>query len=232
MKAMLISDILVAKKYLLAQIVLSVVVSAFIAISMQNLYVALPVVGVMVPFSLAFTILALDERGNWEQFRLSLPLSRPHIIIGRYASLGIIALIGLAVGLIATGLLVLAANVMPGIPQIADLVVGFSWQAIILTGGVALGILLAMLAILLPLVSRFGMTMAVRFVPFAAIVIIVIAFQAGGNITDAQLLSNLASWVEAPENTFIAAGLILAACLTLYALSALFSVRLYEKREF
>ena len=76
MKAMIMSDLLIAKKYLLQQLGVSIAVGIFITVVIGNLYVAAPMVGVMIPFSLTITILALDERANWQQFRLALPMSR------------------------------------------------------------------------------------------------------------------------------------------------------------
>ena len=121
MKAMIMSDLLIAKKYLLQQLGVSIAVGIFITVMIGNLYVAAPMVGVMIPFSLTITILALDERANWQQFRLALPMSRSNVIAGRYVSFALLALLGIAAGLLVTLVMVAVAQIAPGVPQLADL---------------------------------------------------------------------------------------------------------------
>ena len=120
MKAMIMSDLLIAKKYLLQQLGVSIAVGIFITVVIGNLYVAAPMVGVMIPFSLTITILALDERANWQQFRLALPMSRSNVIAGRYVSFALLALLGIAAGLLVTLVMVAVAQIAPGVPQLAD----------------------------------------------------------------------------------------------------------------
>ncbi|MEG0015930.1 MAG: ABC-2 transporter permease [Gordonibacter sp.] len=232
MKAMLWSDLLVAKKYFVQQILLCLVVAVFVCIMTSNLYVGMPLASVMMPFSLAFTLFALDERGNWEQFRLALPLSRTDIILGRYASLAVLALIGLVLGALILGLVVAAATLFPSIPQLAGLLTTLSWQGIVLVAAISIVIILAMFSLTMPLVSRFGMTKAVRFVPLLAVVGIMVVFSLGGNDEMSVFATNLANLLATPGGTLAVAGIVLAAGLALYALSGVLSVRLYAKRQF
>ena len=228
---MFLSDLLIAKKYLFSQLALMVVVGVFMSVVMQNLYVIPPAIAVMVPFSIGFTLLALDERAGWEQFRLALPLSRANVIVGRYASFAAVVLMGMATGLLVTGLVALAAALLPGVPQLADMMVNFSWQAIVLSSVAGVTIVLAMLAVTLPVVSRFGMTKAVRFIPLAMVFGMVFLFSLGNGQPMPQFLVDLAAWIKTPEGTLGAAGIVAAAGCTLYALSCAASVKLYEGRE-
>ena len=232
MKAMFMSDLLIAKKYLVQQLLIGVAVGIFISVVMGNLYVIPPMVGVMIPFSLAFTILAYDERDNWQQFRLSMPLSRTNVIWGRYASMGVLALIGLALGLLVTGIVIAAANLLPNVPQLTDLMVNFSWQAVVLVSVVGVAIILVMLTITMPLVSRFGMTKAVRYIPL--LVIFAVVFGSGflDGKSAPEFLLQLMEWLKTPEGTLGMAGIVIVVAFALYALSGVLSVKLYEKREF
>lgn len=232
MKAMLWSDLLVAKKYFVQQIILCLVIAVFVCVMTENVYVGMPVASVMMPFSLAFTIIALDERGNWEQFRLALPLSRTDVILGRYASLVVLALIGLVLGFIILGLVVAAATLFPAIPQLSGLLLNFSWQGVVLVAAISLVIILVMFSLTMPLVSRFGMTKAVRFVPLLAVFGIMAVFSFGGNSEMSTFAANLASLLETPAGTLALSGTILAAGLALYALSGILSIKLYTKRQF
>ena len=50
MKAMVVSDFMIAKKYLIQQLITASIVGVFIAIMLETPYVVAPAVGVMIPF--------------------------------------------------------------------------------------------------------------------------------------------------------------------------------------
>ncbi|MEG0218245.1 MAG: ABC-2 transporter permease, partial [Raoultibacter sp.] len=70
MKAMIVSDFLSVKSYILSQSLVGIVVGIFISASMGNVYMVAPMLAAMIPFSLIFTVLAYDERNGWQEFRL------------------------------------------------------------------------------------------------------------------------------------------------------------------
>ena len=217
MKAMIMSDLLIAKKYLLQQLGVSIAVGIFITVMIGNLYVAAPMVGVMIPFSLTITILALDERANWQQFRLALPMSRSNVIAGRYVSFALLALLGIAAGLLVTLVMVAVAQIAPGVPQLADLMGTFSWQT--------------MLSVTMPLFSRFGMTKGVRYLPLLIIIGVFFAFQLDGNGPPPEFVANVLNLLESPAGTIAIAAGVLAITAAVYAISAVISTKLYQKRE-
>ena len=224
MKAMIMSDLLIAKKYLLQQLGVSIAVGIFITVMIGNLYVAAPMVGVMIPFSLTITILALDERANWQQFRLALPMSRSNVIAGRYVSFALLALLGIAAGLLVT-------LVMVGVPQLADLMGNFSWQAMLFASVAGLAIILVMLSVTMPLFSRFGMTKGVRYLPLLIIIGVFFAFQLDGNGPPPEFVANVLNLLESPAGTIAIAAGVLAITAAVYAISAVISTKLYQKRE-
>ena len=231
MKAMIMSDLLIAKKYLLQQLGIAIVVGVFICVMVGNLYVVPPAVGVMVPFSLTIMILSLDERANWQQFRLALPISRADVIKGRYVSFLLLALCGIAVGLFTAFLVMFAAQVAPNVPQLADLMVNFSWQAMLTASVAGISIILVMLSITMPVFSRFGMTKGVRYLPLLIIFGVFIAFSLNGNGSQPEFVSNVLSLLETPEGTVAVCAGAFAIVAALYAVSAVISMRLYKKRE-
>lgn len=237
MKAMILSDLLTVKKYFKSQALLYVVVVIAISIFIGNLYMIAPFLGVMMPFSLSFTLLAYDERNGWEQFRLVLPLSRRNVVAGRYASLALITLIGVIIGLVASALVIAAATLLPSVTLLSDLMVDFSVQGIVLSACMPFGIIFVMLAITLPLVSRYGMTKAVRYVPVFFLVVFMIAIT-GINMPGIDhsalmpVLSTLAQMLETIPGTLAVSGMAFGAGFVIYLLSAALSTKLYSKREF
>lgn len=231
MKAMFMSDLQIMKKYLLQQLIVAVLIGAFICFMTESVYVAAPMLAVFIPFSLAFTIIAFDERGDWQQFRLALPISRTDVIVGRYASLALLAVMGLVSGYVVTALVVVAAELLPTIPQLANLMVNFSWQAVLSTGIIGLGLILIMLAVIMPLVSRFGMTKTVRYLPVIMMVGAMLLFNALSQFQLPQFMFDFIEWVKTPEGTIALAAIATVIILALYAASAALSVKLYAKRE-
>lgn len=225
------SDLQVAKKYLLQQLVVALLVGCIIGFTTESIYLIVPMLTVVIPFSLTFTIIAYDERGDWQQFRLALPLSRTDVITGRYASIGVLVLIGAAMGLVLTGIILLAGQVtLDGMVPPA-LVEELSWQGIMLATGLGITIILLMLSVTLPLVSRFGMTKAVRYLPLAIILIVVLVGTGASNFQMPPFVIDLITWVNTPAGTVVASVGIVVIAVLLYAASTALSVKLYAKRE-
>lgn len=237
MKAMILSDLLTVKKYMKQQALLYTVIVIALSIFMGNIYMIVPFLGVMMPFSLAFTLLAYDERNNWEQFRLVLPLSRRNVIAGRYASLAIVLLFSIVLGLAACLIVVAASSFIPNIPELFGLSASFSAQEMLLSAIAPVGMICVMLSITLPLIARFGMTKAVRYVPVFFLVVILLGVGSGevfkldfGSFM--PFLNTVGSMMETVAGTFAIAGIIIAISAVIYLASCMLSVKLYAKREF
>ncbi|MEG0477445.1 MAG: ABC-2 transporter permease, partial [Raoultibacter sp.] len=69
MKAMIVSDFLSIKGYILSQSLVGIAVGLFVSASMSNVYMVTSMLAAMIPFSLIFTVLAYDERNGWQEFR-------------------------------------------------------------------------------------------------------------------------------------------------------------------
>lgn len=232
MKAMLMSDILTARKYFRSQLLIVLVVSVFIAITMNTPHVIVPVFTCGIPFSIAFTLMAFDERNDWQKFRLALPLSRKNIMTGRYASFALITGAGLVVGIVVMVLVVLLGYALPSIPVIANLSADFGWQPLMLTSALSIALMLIMLAVALPLVARFGMTRAVRFIPLLALFLVVAFGALSENDMMPEYVASLTNWISTDAGTIGVSLIALGVTALLYAISCVVSIKLYEKREF
>lgn len=232
MKAMFMSDILTARKYFRSQLLIVLAVSVFTAVAVDTPYVIIPVFACGIPFSIAFMLMAFDERNDWQKFRLALPLSRRNVMIGRYVSFALITAAGLAIGIVAMGLVVLLGYALPSIPAIANLSAGFGWQALMLASALSIAVMLIMLAVTLPLVARFGMTKAVRFIPLAAVFIVVAFGTLAENGAMPEYVTSLLNWISTDAGTIGVSLIALGVAAILYAISCAVSIVLYDKREF
>lgn len=233
MKTMLMFDLLTAKKLLPSQIILAIIVTFIFTASTGSPAAIIPILTVMTAYSTGFTLVAYDERNNWEKLRLTMPLSRANIICGRYATFVVMSLAGLCLGSLLTAFIYGLSLLMPTLPFLAEFAGGIEWQIIVAMLVAGLCSSLFLWIIVLPIVARFGMTKAVRFIPIAFIAFIPIgsalAQTAGG--TPAVII-DIINWAITPAGTISLALIVIAAVAVLFALSCLLSVKLYEKREF
>ncbi|MEG0096537.1 MAG: ABC-2 transporter permease, partial [Raoultibacter sp.] len=114
-----------------------------------------------------------------------------------------------------------------------EMLVNFSWQALAFSLAVTLSVMTLLASIILPLVSRFGLTTAVRFVPLALVF--------GGFAIAPLLLKNsgeppvfitdFLAWIQTDTGALAASAIALAVALVIYALSCALATKLYAKRE-
>lgn len=234
-KAMVSTDFAVMRGSLASTACLGLVVAIAMVVGMRSLIPPLAAVSAMVPIISLTTLGAYDEYNNWNGFRLTLPLSRQHVVFGRYLSLAaIMALSGaasLAIGLVAQG----AFSLIP-MEFAAQLTEGATLASMAASIAVALSCAVLASAVTLPLALRFGMTSAVRLIPVVATVafalLLVITGSSGSPFEGSEAFANLLLWLDATDTHLLAAAAaILAISLALYAASALLAAHLYETRE-
>ncbi|MEC4176755.1 ABC-2 transporter permease [Adlercreutzia sp. R21] len=236
MKTMIVADFCTLRNALLQLMAICVVIALFMGYAMGTLIGMAAAIAAMPPFMLLFSLAATDEQNSWERFRLTLPLTRRQVVFGRYASLGLIA-IGTIVFALALSFLLL--GIISFVPSgiLPEGLTPAENPPAALVGSVvgAVGVITLGMAIALPLVFRFGMTRATRFVP----VIVVIALAAGIGFFDANIsftsggfFSNLMLWLDTGNNYLFLAAALVAVVALVYGASALIATKLYEKREF
>lgn len=154
---------------------------------------------------------ATDEQNGWERFRLTLPLTRRQVVFGRYASLALVAIGTIVFALALSFLLLGVISCMPA----GTLPEGLTPAALVGSVVGAVGVITLGMAVTLPLVFRFGMTRATRFVP----VVVVIAIACGIGFFDAGIqptgaLADLVLWLDTGNNyLFLAAALVAVVAL-------------------
>ena len=98
----------------------------------------------------------------------------------------------------------------------------------------AVGVITLGMAVTLPLVFRFGMTRATRFVPVVVVIAIAcgIGFFDAGGIQPTGVLADLVQWLDTGSNYLFLAAALVAVVALIYVASAFVATKLYEKREF
>ncbi|WP_165053974.1 MULTISPECIES: ABC-2 transporter permease [unclassified Adlercreutzia] len=236
MKAMILSDLTTMRRILIQLLGIMAAVSLFLAVTVETLAATAACAAVMIPFMFMFNVAAYDEINKWESFRLAMPMSRRGVVAGRYASLLLVTALSLGVSVACsfavTGAAALLSGAMgQGAPLESLLLENNPPEMIVAAGLMGTAAVLVASAVTLPLIMRFGMSLATRLLPLAMLC------GAGGFClaVDNGLLAGLlpAGGLESLFNGGFA-GLFAALVvvpLVLYAVSLVVSLRVYRSRE-
>lgn len=186
-------------------------------------------------FSLSNSASHYDEQNDWAAFRLTMPVSRRDVVLGRY-------LFVLAGTLIASLFVAVAACLlswMGGASLLPEMVANVvRLDADMIQAGVfalafcsAMGFVTA--SVSMPVFFKFGQTKATQWLPFIMMFLGVAPVMAGGFMGEEAIvpMQQALSFVETPEGlaSFAMGALIFGAVC--YAVSALVSLRVYKARE-
>ena len=252
MKAMLISDLIIMRRNLLQMLMTCLIVVLVISLAMNSTLAPIGgCFGAMIPLLYLFTIAGYDEMNEWQGFKLTLPTSRKDIIIGRYASLFVVALASILIGIAVSYVVGGIASVIgsqngaefgnlwnyssPEGAFLSTMTLATNPPEIIIGSSIAgASMALFICAITLPLIAKLGLTKSVRFVPIVVVVIFLITFASfgeGGPL--ASYVPDFFQWLFTSTNAviYLIAGLGIGS-LILFAVSMLLAIKLYEHREF
>ena len=252
MKTMLLSDLIIMRRNLFQMFLTCFIIVIVISLAMNSTLAPIgSCFGAMIPLLYLFSLAAYDEMNDWQTFRLTLPATRREIIMGRYASLCVIALISIVIGVVVSYLVGFVISII-GAQNAAEF--GQAWNysspsgeflsTLALTSnppelifgssiaGAAMALLLS--TITLPLVAKVGLTKSVRYVPVVGVIIFLIAlvaFGEGGPL--ASYVPDVVQWLFADDSAvLILIGICLGVVLVLYVVSMFIAIKLYEQREF
>lgn len=238
MLVMIKTDFVTMKNYALQLLGIMLLVSVFICLGTGSFVAGIAALTVMLPFMYIFSIVAYDEMNGWERFRLTLPISRNQVVLGRYASILIVIALSIVLSLLVAGIICLAAMLLPQLEVIASFLEGLSLTTEVGHALLIAAILVFITALVMPLFMRFGMTKATRIAPlvFLLLALAVIMFVGDFGDTFAQ---SATFWEflldptpdQAPQSLLLCA-LIFAVMLVPYGISAFVATRLYAKRQF
>ena len=179
----------------------------------------------MAAFYIMLAVFGADEQGDWEQMRLSLPVTSRDVVRARYAFVALAslatALVGAALGVIIGGLISLF--MASGTPSNVLAVVGASL-------GSATGAL-AYLSLLMPVTFKMGLAKARIFFSLPFFLIMLLNVEPVGDAVRGMVarLDLMSDALGSPAPLVIAGALVAG---VLYAISLVVSERLYAARDF
>ncbi len=197
---------------------------------------ALPgIIFMMGIFSLSNSASNYDEHNGWAAFRLTMPVSRREVVLGRY--LFVLA------GALSVSLLVAAAALVLSmlgqasmLPEVVARVVRLDADAMqvglfTLAFCSAVGFVIA--SVSMPVFFKFGQTKATQWLPFIMMFLgvapfMIVGFMGGEAMMAAQ---RALAFAETPEGLAAFAAGACAFGLVCYAVSCVISLRIYSARD-
>lgn len=186
-------------------------------------------------FSLSNSASHYDEQNDWAAFRLTMPVSRRDVVLGRYlfvlaGTLTVSLLVAVAACLLSwMGGASLLPEVVASVVRLdADMV-----QAGVFTLAFCSAMGFVISSVSMPVFFKFGQTKATQWLPFIMMFLGVAPVMAGGFMGEEAIvpMQQALSFAETPEGltSFTVGALIFGAVC--YAVSALVSLRVYKARE-
>lgn len=243
MRAMILTDLITVKDSLVQCAIVYTVVGLVLACSMRSVVACVACIGTMGAIMSWLMLASYDEMNSWQKFRASFPISRKEMMLGRYASILVIALgsvlLALAVGYLAmflSGLELLA----PLFAVFGDGVVESLGPANnpmgIVFGSSLLGVMVVILGVAFtqPFVAKLGMTKALRFGPVVVVVLLAVSVGASDSLMASLPIASLMGlFSDNPDQAFIEVTLVaFLVAMAVYVVSAFVAAKMYEQREF
>lgn len=180
---------------------------------------------------------AYDDASNWGAYRLTLPLSRRDVVLGRYAAAAVMGALGIAMGALVQMLAatVGALGILPS--EIGDMFVMSPDDVLTSIFGMFFCLLMGMTAasLAIPFYFKFGNTKATQFLPMAVmllyVLVIFIVAQMSDGIDVVPMLSQFLAWVETPAGVATCAVVMAAVAVLILFASAAVSMHVYSRRD-
>lgn len=240
MKRAYLIELTIFRDYGKQLLALGFLVAVLVGCGMQTVLAAPSIITCMFFMMGAMGAAAYDEQNDWGRFRLTLPLSRRDVVLGRYGAIVTLGLGGMIVGVVAALAIsaVASAVELPGdLSQALALDSGtLSAMAFSTTFCLLIGSTVA--SIVTPIYFRLGQTKATQLLPTVIVMLFVLPMVVLGNsgLLDGTLpgleqVSALLAYIETPEGLVVGCAGMAAAAAAILAASAAISLRLYKTRE-
>lgn len=237
MKAMFLMDFFIVKKLLRRYLLLLLGMGGCAALLMGSHPGIIPYFGVISVVMVTQAVALYDDRRDWSLFRLTMPLTRTDIVLGRYTFLAAVTLAGTLIGIALYLAVTLAVQ---SVPVYAALVLrpgGFDAVGLAWSVAVSLALAFVVGGIMVPTFLNFGMGNGPRYAMALIMMVSVLTINPIINVgvkpeAAPAFLGGLTSFATSHGTFLIAAGIVTIAAFSLYAASCALSLALYRRRDF
>lgn len=239
MKRAYLIDMQIFRSYAITLLGSGFFVSLCVGAGMQTVAVVPAILTCMYFVMGAMGNAAYDDQNGWGRYRLTMPLSRRDIVLGRYAAIVTFGLTGAVVGFAASFALMGIATVIE-LPGGLSQALAFSPELLATTVSAAAFCVLVgsfVASVVSPMYFKFGQTKATQWLPamiFLALYAPVVVLGASGaldTMVSTGVLAEALAFIETPAGLAIFVVAACVAALVLLGISAAVSLRLYATRE-
>ncbi len=240
MKRAFLIEMMIFRDYARQLVGLGLLVSLCIGLGMQT-PLAMPATLTCMFFMMSsMGLAAYDQLNHWELFRLTLPLSRRDVVLGRYAAIVAFGLTGMVVGIVGALLCMAVASTF-GLPGEVGEAFAFdpgmlSVMAVVTCFTLLIGSVVA--SVVTPLYFRLGQTRATQILPTVIVLLFVVPVVVLGNsgmldggIPGMELVSAALEALDTPAGMAAGCAILVGLSAVALAASAAVSLKLYENRE-
>ena len=240
MKRAYLVEMTIFASYVRQLLLLGFLVSLFVCCGMQSIIAAPAILTCMCFMTGAMGAAGYDEQNNWGLFRLTMPLSRRDVVLGRYAAIVTFGLTGMVVGTVGALLCMVVASAV-GLPGEVGEAFAFdpdmlSVMAVVTCFTLLIGSVVA--SVVTPLYFRLGQTRATQILPTVIVLLFVVPVVVLGNsgmldggIPGMELVSVALEALDTPAGMAVGCVVLVALSAVALAISAAVSLKLYERRE-
>ena len=232
MKRAFLLEMTIFRDYARQLVGLGLLVSLCIGLGMQT-PLAMPATLTCMFFMMsAMGLAAYDQLNHWELFRLTLPLSRRDVVLGRYAAI-VTFTVGALLCMVVASAVGLPGEVGEAFAFDPDML---SVMAVVTCFTLLIGSVVA--SIVTPLYFRLGQTRATQILPTVIVLLFVVPVVILGNsgmldggIPGMELVSAALEALDTPAGMAVGCVVLIALSAVALAISAAVSLKLYERRE-
>ena len=240
MKRAYLIEMTVIRDYSRQLFALGVFVAACTCLGMQSVAAAPGVLTCMYFIMGALATSAYDEQNDWGLYRLTMPISRRDVVLGRYGVIATLGIMGMAAGLIGAIALSAIATAAP-LPGDLKASLGLSpdnIQAMVFSCALCAIVGSGVAAIEEPVYFRFGQTKATQWIPMISVFLFVgpmVILGATGGLDNfagiADAIRDIFAFIETPLGVTVSLVVALCIAAVFLGISAAVTLKLYEKRE-
>lgn len=230
MSAVMWSDFITCKNLIKQQLIIALIIALAVSLPTGTVTVVCPTVAVAMTMSAAVSVVALDERNGWEGFRSCLPLSRRDIIWGRMGFIALVALASIVLGLLLSVIISNVIQVIGPTAGIDPLSYRIDLLTLLFTSCVTALTLAFATGTTMPLIARFGMSSAMRFISLIWVAFFLIVFIGiDRSPLGPMLMTGLdALMVQAP---WLACMALLIGAAAIFIAGGALAAKMYQGRE-
>lgn len=235
MMRMMKMELAVFKQYLMRMVLSLLIVTVCFTLGVGSTFPIPGMAFLLMMFNLTASLSNYDEHNDWGSYRLTMPLSRRDVVLGRYAAV----LAGALAMTLAVGVVVCALSALAGAVPLPDALASFLridpaiLNEVVFTFVFCGAMGFAIASVCMPVFFKFGQTKATQWLPFIMMLLGVLPFALASILGEGAMatVETALAFAETPQGLAAFCAGVALFSLVCYAASIAVSLRVYRARD-